>query len=172
MSSKIILRPLSLDELEVLVCKDVVTSRQIDFSKLVISEVQRSAMQIKIEKMKQIKKEFHHWFTYWLMISKQSSKAMGLVGFKGIGENGVCEIGYGISKQFERNQYTSEAVKLLVHWAFQHNYCKQIVAHGVQPDNYGSQRVLVRNGFEKVSESAEGFSYRLSRQHLKKPVYK
>ncbi|SHO57093.1 GNAT family N-acetyltransferase [Vibrio quintilis] len=172
MSSKVILRPLSLEELEVLVCKDVVNSRQIDFSKLVISPVQRSAIQIKIEKMRQIKKEFHHWFTYWLMISKQSSKAMGLVGFKGINDNGTCEIGYGITKQFEKNQYTSEAVKLLVHWAFQHNYCKLIVANGVQPDNYGSQRVLERNGFEKVRETAEGISYQLSRRHLKKPVYK
>lgn len=57
-------------------------------------------------------------------------------------------IGYFLDKNHNGNGYTSEAVKLIVDYAFETLDLHRIEA-GVMPHNIGSIRVLEKNGFHK-----------------------
>jgi len=57
-------------------------------------------------------------------------------------------IGYFLDKEHNGKGYTTEAVKLLVHYAFSHLKLHRIEA-GVMPHNIGSIRVLEKAGFHK-----------------------
>lgn len=149
--------PLKYEELEKISKGEVLETY--DFSKGEISEIQKKAIAIKLDKMKKVEKELHDWFTYWVITLDKSSVVMGLIGFKGFEANGSVEVGYGIHKDFEGKGYTTEALSQLKDWAFGHKYCKSITARGVLKDNYGSQRVLLKNGFEKFNETDEIINY-------------
>ncbi len=57
-----------------------------------------------------------------------------------------CFLGYRIDEAYQGKGYTSEAVKLICDYAFKELKLHRIEA-GVLVDNYGSQRVLEKNGF-------------------------
>lgn len=122
------------------------------------------AVSMKIEKMNSVPVEVHEWYTYWLIVIPAEDLGAGLIGFKGApNESGEVEIGYGIHPVFQGLGYTTEAVRELVRWAFSHPQCKAITATNVLPDNYASQKVLVKAGFSEVASDENGVSFRLER---------
>ena len=55
--------------------------------------------------------ENYIWYTLWFMELKDSdNEIVGSLSFKGISENGIVEIGYGINDGYENKGYTTEAV--------------------------------------------------------------
>jgi len=106
--------------------------------------------------MENIEARLHDWYTYWLITSK-TNDAMGLIGFKGL-EDTYVEVGYGICKAYEGFGYMSEALKLLIKWS-KENDALGITATSVRKDNYGSQKVLEKNGFKRVHESGDTIDY-------------
>ena len=49
--------------------------------------------------------ENYIWYTLWFMELKDSaSEIVGSLSFKGISENGIVEIGYGINDGYENNR--------------------------------------------------------------------
>lgn len=165
-STRLILESLSLENLIDLISKHMLNSEGINISDLIISDTQKRAIRIKIDKMQKADKNMHVWYTYWLMINKINHKAIGFVGFKGISKEGSTEIGYGITKKFEGNGYMTEAVQTLSKWALKSKMCKVITAPNVLKTNIGSQKVLLNSGFKKIKESDNTRSYILSKYCL------
>jgi [ribosomal protein S5]-alanine N-acetyltransferase len=122
------------------------------------------AVHMKVEKMGSMPTEDHPWQTYWLIVLKTGNAGIGLVGFKGKPDAaGEVEIGYGIDPAYQGKGYMTEAVGALVNWAFAHPECKAITAHGVRPDNFASQKVLVKNGFSETGTNDSGINFILYR---------
>lgn len=48
-------------------------------------------------------------------------------------------------------------------WAFKDEKCKMILAKNVLKDNYGSQKVLLKNGFILFSHKSGKYNYKLKR---------
>ena len=76
------------------------------------------------------------WYAIW-MIEKTDGTHIGDLCFKGLREDGIAEIGYGILEEHQGQGYATEAVRAACRWAFLH------------PDagNAASQRVLQKCGF-------------------------
>ena len=73
-------------------------------------------------------------------------------------EEGEVEIGYGTYPAYQGNGYMTEAVAALIRWAREQPCVKKILA-STDKTNVASYSVLVKNGFEKVGESDELFSW-------------
>jgi RimJ/RimL family protein N-acetyltransferase len=75
---------------------------------------------------------------------------IGNGGFKGVpSSDGTVEIGYSIVPARQRQGFASEAVDVLVAWAFQHAEVHRVIAH-TYPDLKASISVLRRNGFREL----------------------
>ena len=80
-----------------------------------------------------------------LIIIKDIKTVIGTIYFKGLPNNGVSEIGYGMNPIYEGNGYMSEAVKAMLSSAKEYGL-KRVVADTTL-DNIKSQNVLKRNRF-------------------------
>jgi len=107
------------------------------------------AINMKLTKMATTDACMHDWFTYWLIVIKDTSTGMGLIGFKGYPNvRGETEIGYGIDESVRNQGYMSEAVKALSQWALSHPECQAITASSVS--NPASERVLQKLKWRKI----------------------
>ena len=117
---------------------------------------------MKLKKMGSVDVSKHEWFTYWLIIIKGENKGVGMVGFKGIPDQaGSVEIGYGIDAYYQGRGLMSEAVRVLVDWAFEQAECQCVTATGVR--NPASRRLLEKLGAQLVEQDVEFSSWRISR---------
>ncbi len=163
-TERLTLIPLSIHQLETGLAsiKQLAAEMNIPLVENLISGTAERAINMKIGKMQSISEELHPWFTYWLIVIDSENIGAGLVGFKGNPDaNGEVEIGYGIDPIYQSRGYMSEAVKALVEWAFSHPECKAINATNVVPNNFPSQKVLVKNCFEEIAATATGISFQL-----------
>ena len=87
-----------------------------------------------------------NWYAIW-MIELENGTHIGELCFKGLDENGVTEIGYGISKPFQNQGFASEAVQAVVTWALKEPHVTAIESE-TDADNISSQRVLGKCGFK------------------------
>ena len=85
------------------------------------------------------------WYALW-MIEKTDGTRIGDLCFKGLGENGIAEIGYGVLEAFQGQGYASEAVRAACRWAFGHAEVQSLEAE-TDAGNAASQRVLEKCGF-------------------------
>ena len=85
------------------------------------------------------------WYAIW-MIEKTDGTHIGDLCFKGLRENGVAEIGYGILEEHQGRGYATEAVQAACRWAFRHAEVKSLEAE-TETENAASQRVLEKCGF-------------------------
>lgn len=87
-----------------------------------------------------------NWYAIW-MIELADGTHIGELCFKGLDENGVAEIGYGILERYQNQGFASEAVQAVVTWAFGEPNVAAIGAEA-NANNIASQRVLEKCGFE------------------------
>jgi ribosomal-protein-alanine N-acetyltransferase len=119
-------------------------------NKVIDANVTR-AINLKLAKMATIDTQLHDWFTYWLIVIKDISIGVGLIGFKGSPNiQGETEIGYGIEESFRNLGYMTEAVKALSAWAFSHPECQAITATSVS--NPASAKVLQKLKWHKIRQ--------------------
>ncbi len=85
------------------------------------------------------------WYAMW-MIEQKDGTHIGDLCFKGLGENGVAEIGYGILEDYQGQGYAAEAVRAACRWAFRHPQVKALEAE-TDAGNAASQKVLQKCGF-------------------------
>ena len=85
------------------------------------------------------------WYAIWLIEQKDGTR-IGDLCFKGLGENGVAEIGYGILEEYRGRGYAAEAVEAACRWAFRHPEVSALEAE-TDAGNTASQRVLEKCGF-------------------------
>lgn len=81
----------------------------------------------------------------WYCIRQKQRELLGNAGFKSSPKAGFVEIGYSMLEVHQRNGYCTEAVKALIHWAFQHQAVRTIVAHTL-PGLTPSIRVMEKCG--------------------------
>ena len=95
------------------------------------------------------------WTLGFSITHRVTGHVIGACGFKGPPTpDGIVEIAYGISDEHQGKGYATEAADALVRYAIQSGEVRLVIAHTV-PDNYASQRVLVKCGFEFVGEVME-----------------
>lgn len=98
------------------------------------------------------------WGADW-KISLKAGPVIGGICFKGAPDSqGTVEIGYGIDEAYRRNGYAAEAVGGIAKWALRQAGVR-CVAGQTAPDNIPSQRVLLKNGFVREGDGAEGPLY-------------
>lgn len=91
--------------------------------------------------------EHRIWSAIWIMKLKDISDiAIGDLSFKGLGTDGMVEIGYGIKKEFEGKGYMTEAVTAMSAWALQQEGVFSVEAE-TDANNIASQKVLQKAGF-------------------------
>ena len=99
------------------------------------------------------------WYAIW-MIELKDGPHIGELCFKGLDLNGVAEIGYGISEEYQNQGYATEAVKAVLTWAFQNPKVMAIEAE-TDAENTASKRVLEKCGFVfngKIGEEGPRFT--------------
>ena len=85
------------------------------------------------------------WYAIWMIELKDGSH-IGELCFKGLSADGIAEIGYGISEEYQNNGYATEAVSAVLEWAFSHSEIAAVEAE-TDTDNIASRRVLEKCGF-------------------------
>lgn len=86
---------------------------------------------------------------------------VGDFSFKGLGKDGIVEIGYGLKKPYRHHGYMSETVKVITEWALSQDNVR-IVEADTDVNNIASQKVLMRAGFiknGKIGEEGPRFVY-------------
>ena len=99
------------------------------------------------------------WYAIW-MIELNNGTHIGELCFKGLDENGVAEIGYGILEKHQCQGYATEAVKVVLAWAFQDPNVTAVEAE-TDAENTASKRVLEKCGFianGKIGEEGPRFT--------------
>jgi [ribosomal protein S5]-alanine N-acetyltransferase len=133
-------------------------------SQAVLTPVVRRAIRAKIAKMAQVDEERHPWYTYWLIIITHKPYGAGLIGFKGYpNKKGEVEIGYGLDPTMQNNGYTTEAVQVLIGWAFRQPEGIMAVLAETAKSNIASQRVLTKAGLCVFQETADFLYWRLDK---------
>ena len=102
------------------------------------------------------------WYAIWNMELKDDSEIIaGDFCFKGLGDDGVVEIGYGLKEEYRHHGYMTEAVIAITEWALSQDGVKQVEAE-TDAENIASQKVLFRSGFVsngKMGEEGPRFVY-------------
>ena len=89
------------------------------------------------------------WYAVWNMELKNAPETIvGDFCFKGLGKDGVVEIGYGLREEFRHQGYMVETVKVITEWALSRKGVYFVEAE-TDPENVASQNVLSRAGFVK-----------------------
>lgn len=97
------------------------------------------------------------WCWYFVLHNRVTGHRVliGNGGFKGPPSgDGVVEIGYSLLQPYRNRGYTTEAVKALVSWAFQHPPVTRVIAEA-QLGNTASIRVLQKTGFNEVGPGSQ-----------------
>jgi len=125
-----------------------------------LEEPSLMAMSRKVERMKEADVADHDWYTYWLIIRKDTNTGIGFIGFKGLPDSqGYVEVGYGISAIHRRQGLMSEALEQIVAWADADPRCRGVTAIHVLKTNIGSQKVLANCGFVVTGETPQSIHY-------------
>lgn len=102
------------------------------------------------------------WYAIWDMeLKDEPGIIVGDFCFKGLGDDGVIEIGYGLKEEYRHYGYMTEAVIAITEWALSQDGVKQVEAE-TNAENIDSQKVLFQSGFVsngKVGEEGPRFVY-------------
>lgn len=106
------------------------------------------------------------WYAIWNMELKNDLETIvGDFCFKGLGDDGVVEIGYGLKEEYRHYGYMTEALKAITEWALSQESVKQVEAE-TDAENIASQKVLLQSGFisnGKMGEEGSRFVVSLKR---------
>lgn len=95
------------------------------------------------------------WYAIWNMeLKDEPGIIVGDFCFKGLGDDGVIEIGYGLKEEYRHHGYMTEAVRTITEWALSQKSVKQVEAE-TEEDNAASQNVLFRAGFVRNGKRGE-----------------
>jgi len=108
-----------------------------------------------------------------LFLKKDENKIIGNGGFKGVvDENGMVEIGYAISPDYENQGLATEAAHGMIDYAFSWANIKMVDAHTLAEEN-ASGKVLLKCGMTRIAEKHDDedgdiWQWRIWREEFKK----
>jgi [ribosomal protein S5]-alanine N-acetyltransferase len=92
------------------------------------------------------------WTLGFSMVHSDSDVVVGKCGFKGPpAADGVVEIAYGVSPEYQGNGYATEAAQSMTEYAFSSGKVRVVRAH-TRPEPNASTRVLTKCGFRSIGE--------------------
>jgi RimJ/RimL family protein N-acetyltransferase len=92
------------------------------------------------------------WTHGFSLVLRDSDTLVGTGGFKGPpGADGVVEIAYGVSPDYQGKGYATEAAAALTAYAFASGKVRVVRAHTL-PESNASARVLTKCGFRRIGE--------------------
>ena len=93
------------------------------------------------------------WYAIWNMELKDDPEIIaGDFCFKGLGDDGVVEIGYGLKEEYRHHRYMTEAVIAITEWALSQDGVKQVEAEtDVENDVY--QKLLGSDAKELLEQA-------------------
>ena len=95
------------------------------------------------------------WYAVWNMeLKDRPGTIVDDLSFKGFGNGGIVEIGYGLRDGYCGNGNMSEALKRISEWAVGQEGVMRIEAE-TSPDNTASQKVLSNVGYVPTGEIGE-----------------
>ena len=97
--------------------------------------------------------EHWNWYAMW-MIELQNGTHIGDLCFKGLADDGMVEIGYGILEEYQNRGYATEAVDAAAVWALKQPAVSRVEAE-TDPGNQVSRRVLEKCGFIPTGTTGE-----------------
>lgn len=159
-TQRLYLSPLTYEELGLLLGDRPAQLGEISLADLKEADIPRRPIEIKRQKMGELPVEEHIWCTYFLMVDRETNKAAGLLGFKGLPDGGEVEVGYGTAESCRGRGYMSEALAGLLGWAAGTGRCRKVTAN-VHVANIASQRVLQKCGFIRIGETGEMVHYKI-----------
>ena len=110
----------------------------------------------------EIRELYAMWF---IKLKGESGTVIGDMCFKGLSDDGMVEIGYGIYPPCQGHGYATEAVTALVGWALKRDDVSSVEAEA-EESNAASLRVLEKCGFAANGKhGAEGQRFVLNRRH-------
>lgn len=103
----------------------------------------------------QIHGDHFEWYTHWLIVYADLRLTIGGIGLSGLPDDtGQVMTGYYIDKKYEGRGFATEAVERFVDWIFENPDVQKVVADTLI-DGWGSQKVLLKNGFQ-LTDKVEG----------------
>lgn len=157
-SERLFLKPLSFHELQYINNNDI-NKIEISIELESILDSVKLAISKKLMKMQNINEDIHEWYTYWLIINKENQKGIGFIGFKGAPDvHGYSEVGYSISPNYRKKRFMTEALEILINWAYRLQGAKGITAK-VLKTNVGSIKVLNNCNFKLVNSTEQEHNY-------------
>ena len=92
------------------------------------------------------------WTHGFSLVLRESDTVVGSAGFKGPpAADGVVEIAYGLSPDYQGKGYATEAAEALTAYAFSSGKVRVVRAHTL-PESNASGRVLTKCGFRRIGE--------------------
>ena len=96
----------------------------------------------------------------WGVCLKDTDTIIGFMGFYRVQpENYRTEIGYMVLPEYDGKGYVSEAVYTMVNYAFTTAGFHSVEAV-IDPNNFASEKVLLKNGFRKEAHFVENFFWK------------
>ncbi len=95
-------------------------------------------------------KKVHKWWAY-LVLDATKERLIGSVGYRGVPQNGVVEIGCGIARAYRGQGLATKVTQQLVKKAFRHKQVHTVIAHSL-PEKNAAATVLERCGFTYIGE--------------------
>jgi ribosomal-protein-alanine N-acetyltransferase len=91
----------------------------------------------------------------WAITTKEDDKLIGMIGFYRMKpENYRAEVGYILSAEFHGQGIITEALERIIQFGFDEMKLNSIEAV-IDPENYGSEKVLLKNNFVKEGHFKE-----------------
>ena len=108
------------------------------------------------------------WYAIWvLQLNDGSGCIVGDLSFKGLNDNVMIEIGYGMKPKYEGKGLMTEAVSAIALWASKQHRVLFIEAEA-DPNNIASQTVLKKAGFIPkgvIGDEGPRYVWRNSQDH-------
>lgn len=125
------------------------------FGRTLAPQVHDRVKKVTLPKMKQAAGADYLFYTFWLVVDKQSKLIVAEMGFKGPpNDGGRVEIGYGTMPAMQGKGYMSEAVRGLMEWAASRSDINLVLAE-THTSNVSSIRVVEKNGFQQFDKRGE-----------------
>ncbi|RXT06377.1 GNAT family N-acetyltransferase [Ammoniphilus sp. CFH 90114] len=106
--------------------------------------------------LKEIVSDQHNGKCFMYLIRNEEQKLVGRINLFSVVRDDLqkAELGYRIGKRCNGRGYATKAVNLVIHEAFSRNGLRRLEA-ATDPDNIGSQIVLIKNKFQFVGRTPQ-----------------